>query len=224
MAGQGISLIGTWMQNVALGWWVFEKTHSNTLLGFISLMSLPATLVVAPMAGVLVDRLNKRNVIVATQSLALFQATILTVLVLTNRAQIWHVVVLSLVLGIVNALDMPSRQAFMIEIVDDRAHLPNAIALNSSMFNLARILGPSIAGVIMRLVGGGLCFLVNAVSYVAVIAALLAMRLRPRPQATVEKHASRELKEGAVHAFSSVPIRSILASTPTSLTEGSSKK
>lgn len=198
------------MQNVAMGWYVFILTGSNTLLGFIALMSLGPTMIVAPMAGVMIDRLNKRNVIVVTQSVALVQAAILATLVLTHTARVWHIVVLASLMGIVTAVDNPGRQAFMIEIVEDREHLPNAIALNSSMFNLARIAGPMLAGWVLRMVGAGMCFLLNAVSFVAVIFALLAMKIRPQARKVVERHVGLELKEGAAHAFGSVPMRSIL--------------
>ena len=189
---------------------MYVLTGSSTLLGFIAIMSLGPTLLVAPVAGVMIDRLNKRNVIVVTQSVALLQAAILATLVLTHRAQIWHIVALALLMGVVTAVDNPGRQAFMIEIVEDREHLPNAIALNSSMFNLARIAGPMLAGWVLKVVGAGMCFLLNAVSFVAVIIALLAMKIAPRERKVVERHVGKELKEGAAHAFGSVPMRSIL--------------
>jgi len=198
------------MQNVAMGWYVYVLTGSSTLLGFIAIMSLGPALLVAPVAGVMIDRVNKRNLIVVTQSFALMQAAILAALVLTHRAQIWHIVALALLMGVVTAVDNPGRQAFMIEIVEDRNHLPNAIALNSSMFNLARIAGPMLAGWVLKVVGAGMCFLLNAVSFVAVIIALLAMKIRPAPRKIAERHVGRELREGAVHAFGSVPMRSIL--------------
>jgi MFS family permease len=199
------------MQTVAMAWYVYVLTGSNALLGFISLMSLGPTLLVSPFAGVLVDRLDKRAVIVATQVLAMVQAFALSALILTEVAQVWHIIALSLFMGVVGAVDIPSRQAFMVEIVDERASLPNAIALNSSMFNLARIAGPTIAAITMRLVGAGMCFLINGISYVAVIIALMAMRIPKREAQPEERHVRRELKEGAAHAFGSVPIRSILA-------------
>lgn len=198
------------MQTAALQWYVFVLTGSNALLGFISLMSLGPTLLVSPFAGVLIDRLDKRKVIVVTQILFLLQAAALAALILTGVAKVWHIVALSLLAGIVNAMDIPGRQSFMVEMVEDRAHLPNAIALNSSMFNLARIAGPMIAAATMRVVGAGMCFLLNAVSYVAVIAALLAMRVRKHVRSLEERHVLAELKEGASHAFGSLPIRSIL--------------
>jgi MFS family permease len=198
------------MQTAALQWYVYILTGSNALLGVISLMSLGPTLVVSPFAGVLVDRLDKRRLIVATQILFLLQAGALAALILTGVAKVWHIVVLSLLAGIVNALDIPGRQSFMIEMVDDRDHLPNAIALNSSMFNLARIAGPMIAAAAMRLVGAGMCFLLNSVSYVAVIGALLAMRLGPHVRSIAKRNVVAELRQGASHAFGSVPIRSIL--------------
>ncbi|MDD3119198.1 MAG: MFS transporter [Victivallales bacterium] len=210
LSGQCISLVGTWMQRIALSWLVYRLSGSVLLLGTIAFVGqLPISLL-APFAGVLIDRVNRHRLIIVTQIVAMIQALILAVLVLGNWIQIWQILVLSVVLGIVNAVDMPGRQAFMYEMIDDRADLGNAIALNSSVFNVARLLGPSIAGILIAVLGEGLCFLINAVSYIAVVAALFMMRLRPHELPKGEHHPFRELREGVVYAYSFPPIRTIL--------------
>jgi MFS family permease len=159
---------------------------------------------------VLVDRWNRHRVLVVTQVLAMLQSFALAVLALTGVIAVWHVAVLSAVQGLINAFDMPARQAFVVDMVDDRADLPNAIALNSTMFNAARLLGPSVAGGLIAWVGEGGCFLLDGFSYLAVIASLLAMRIAQRPREHEPQHLLRELKEGFTYAFHFGPIRSLL--------------
>ncbi len=210
-AGQGISLIGTWMQQVAMSWLVYRMTGSAFLLGVVGFSSQVPTFLLAPVAGVLADRLNRRYVLIGTQTLAMIQAALLAVVVLMGAVQVWHIVVLSLLLGLINAFDIPMRQSFVVEMVDNREDLGNAIALNSSLVNAGRLIGPAIGGILVASVGEGICFVLNSLSYLAVILALLAMRIidRPKPPQRA-RHLLHELREGALYAFSFGPIRSIL--------------
>ncbi|HVO35902.1 MAG TPA: MFS transporter [Gemmatimonadales bacterium] len=194
--GQGTSLIGTWMQNIAQGWLVLELTNSPFDVGLVSALgSLPILLVSLP-AGVFVDRVNKHRLIILTQTLSLLLALVLAVLIWTHTIALWQVAVIALCLGTVNAFDTPGRQAFMVELVG-KDDLTNAIALNSSAFNAARVVGPSIAGVLISAVGLAWCYFLNAVSYLAVIWGLAEMRLPPfvRPERTGD--AMEQFLEGA---------------------------
>lgn len=208
--GQGISVIGTWMQQTALGWLVYRLTGNKLLLGVVAFCMQIPVFFLAPLAGVIADRVDRRRLVIATQTLALVQATVLGVLTLAGVVAIWHILVLSAVLGVVNAFDMPTRQSFVVQMLDSPADLPNALALNSLVVNSARIIGPAIAGQVIFLWGEGRCFLVNAVSYLAVVIALVAMRVRPRKR--VAKHPALlvSLKEGARYVAGSPPIRSVL--------------
>jgi MFS family permease len=208
--GQGTSLIGTWLTRVAMSWLVYRLTHSAFLLGVVGFASQIPTFLVAPLAGVLIDRWNRHRVLLVSQVLAMVQSTLLAVFALTGTITVWHVLVLGVFQGLVNAFDTPARQSFVVEMVDSRDDLPNAIALNSSMVNGARLLGPSIAGVLIAAVGEGWCFAVDAVSYLAVIASLLAMRLTPRPRTSRNVRVIVELRDGFRYVISVVPIRSIL--------------
>jgi MFS family permease len=178
--GQGISLIGTWMQSVALGWLVLEITNSPFAVGLNQALRSFGVLLFTLYAGVIVDRVDKRRLIVWTQALQMLEALALAALVWTKTVTVWQVMALAVMFGIVNAFDIPARQAFIAELVR-RDDLMNAIALNSSMFNAARIVGPAVAGVLIGAAGVGLCFFLNGVSYIAVIAGLLAIRLAPPP-------------------------------------------
>ncbi len=208
--GQGISLIGTWMQQIAVGWLVFRLTQSSFLLGVVGFTSRIPTFVFASFAGVLVDRWNRHRLLVATQILSMIQAFILAGLVLTGSVAVWHVILLSLFLGLINAFDVPVRQSFVVEMIERREDLGNAIALNSSMVNGARLVGPSIAGMLIATVGEGMCFLLNGLSFIAVIASLLAMRITPNPRKKVKTPLWHGLKEGFTYAFGFSPIRSLL--------------
>ena len=208
--GQGISLIGTWMQQVAMIWLVYRLSNSAFLLGLVGFCSQIPSFFLAPVAGVFTDRWNLHRTILATQSLAMCQALILAVLTLTGTVAVWHVLALSVCMGLITAFDMPARQAFLIQMVEGREDLTNAIGLNSSMFNGARLVGPAIAGFLIAAVGEGVCFLLNALSYVAVLAALLAMRLPPQAPAKPPQHVLHELREGFRYAFGFPPIREIL--------------
>jgi len=211
VAGQSVSLVGTWMQQVAMSWLVYRLTGSAMLLGVVGFTSQIPTILIAPVAGVLADRWNRRRLLIATQALAMVQAVVLAVVVLSGIVQVWQILVLSLVLGVVNAFDIPIRQSFVVEMVEHRADLGNAIALNSSMVNAARLVGPSIAGVLVASVGEGICFLLNAVSYLAVLVALAAMRLPPGAHhCRARRRIMHELQEGFRYAYEFGPIRSIL--------------
>ncbi len=157
--GQGISLIGTWMQMTAVAWLVWRLSHSAWLLGLVGFASRIPTFVVAPFAGVLVDRVDRHRLLIVTQVLSMVQALALAGLMYSGRIEIWHVIALSLLLGFINSVDMPARQSFLVQMVDRREDLNNAIALNSSMVNGARLIGPSIAGILIATAGEGLCFL-----------------------------------------------------------------
>ncbi len=174
--GQGVSLVGTWMQSVALGWLVLELTNSPFLVGLNSALRSLGVLLFTLYAGIVVDRVDKRRLIVLTQLLQMVEGLILAALVWTHTVAVWQVMALAAFVGVVNAFDIPGRQAFMVDLVG-KEDLVNAIALNSSLFNATRIVGPAIAGVIIGWRGVGLCFFLNGVSYIAVIWGLLAMRL-----------------------------------------------
>lgn len=211
VAGQSVSLVGTWMQQVAMSWLVYRLTGSAFLLGVVAFASQIPTFLFSPVAGVLADRWNRRRLLMFTQGLAMVQAAILAAAVLTGVIQVWHIVALSLLLGVVNAFDIPVRQSFVVEMVTRREDLGNAIALNSSMVNAARLVGPTVAGLLVASVGEGICFLLNSASYLAVLLALMAMRLTPAPRdGKPRRHVLHELKEGFSYAFGFAPIRSIL--------------
>jgi MFS family permease len=211
VAGQSVSLVGTWMQQVAMSWLVYRLTGSAFLLGVIGFTSQIPTFLLAPVAGVLADRWNRRRLLIITQTLAMLQAALLAAAVLSGMVQVWHIVVLSLLLGVVNAFDIPIRQSFVVEMVTNREDLGNAIALNSSMVNGARLIGPAIAGLLVASVGEGVCFIINSASYLAVLVALAAMRLDPiSPNRKKRRNIFHDLREGFNYAFGFGPIRSIL--------------
>jgi len=208
--GQGLSLVGTWITRVATSWLVYRLTGSAAALGIVGFVGQIPTFVLAPVAGVWVDRWGRYRVLVATQVLSMLQSFALAGLALTGVITVAHVVLLSVLQGIVNAFDTPARQAFVVDMVEDRADLPNAIALNSSMVNGARLVGPSVAGVLVALAGEGWCFLIDGFSYVAVIVSLLMMRLPPAAPRAARRRVLAELNEGFRYAFGFAPIRSIL--------------
>jgi MFS family permease len=211
VSGQGISLIGTWLQQVALSWLVFRLTNSAVLLGVVGFADQIPTFLLAPVAGVMTDRWDRRRLLILTQSLAMIQAGILGLLVLSHQVQVWHVMLLATMLGLVNAFDMPGRQSFVVQMIEDRADLPNAIALNSSMVNAARLVGPAVAGALLASVGEAWCFLINAASYIAVIISLVLIRVEPSaPASGSQPNLLASFREGAAYAFGSPPIRAIL--------------
>src|SRR6266576_5865401 len=210
-SGQSISLIGTWMTRIATSWLVYRLTGSAFLLGVVGFAGQIPSFLLAPFAGVLVDRWNRHRLLVGTQVLALLQSLALASLALSGHIKIWHVIVLSVFQGLINAFDMPARQAFVVEMVEKREDLANAIALNSSMVNAARLLGPSIGGVVIAAVGEGWCFMIDAISYLAVIASLLAMKITARMwQPTNDANILQQLREGWNYAARFAPIRNLL--------------
>jgi MFS family permease len=208
--GQGISLIGIWMQRMALSWWVYRNTHSALLLGVVGFAGQFPALLLAPLTGALVDRWDRHRLLVVTQALAMLQALGLAWLVLAEVAMLWPIVLLSVILGVINAVDMPARQALIPDLVDQQEDLGNALALNSSMTNGARLVGPSLAGFLIVSVGEGFCFLLNGLSYLAVLVALWAMHLPPRPAAPPQAPVLEEADTGLRYAWDFVPIRAIL--------------
>jgi MFS family permease len=207
-AGQFISLTGTWMQNVAQSWLVYRLTGSVIQLGMIGFASQIPVFLLSPIGGTMADRFNRHRVIIVTQSTAMLLAFALSILTLTGTVQIWHLFVIAIGFGIANAFDIPTRQAFAVDMVG-REDLINAIALNSSMFNGARIVGPAIAGILVAAVGEGWCFFGNAVSYIAVIVGLLMMNIKPHERV---RHASAlaHIAEGFHYVATTRPIRAIL--------------
>ena len=175
--GQSVSLVGTWITRVATSWLVYRLTGSELLLGLVGFCGQIPTLLFAPLAGVLVDRWQRHRILLVTQVLSMLQSFLLGALTFAGVTRVWHILVLQIAQGFINAFDTPARQAFVVEMVEDRADLPNAIALNSSMVNGSRVIGPSIGGAIIAAVGEAWCFTIDGISYLFVIASLLAMRL-----------------------------------------------
>ena len=209
--GHGISLIGTWMQQVAVSWLIYRLSGSGFLLGVVAFSAQFPAFLMAPVAGVVIDRCNRQRLFLITQICSMFQATLLAFFVLSGFIQIWQIIVLSSFLGFINAFDMPLRQSLVIDLVEKKEDLSNAIALNSSLFNSARLIGPSIAGVLVASLGEGVCFAINAISYLAVIVAITAIRIPLNPPVKTNRRIFRELKEGFDYVCHFIPIRNILA-------------
>ncbi len=193
--GQSVSLIGTWMQKTAVSWVIYSLTHSTFMLGLTLFASQFPSFLFSLIGGVVSDRYNRYRVLLTTQASSLAQALLLATLILLKHYEVWEILSLSVVLGIINAFDVPARQSLVYEMVDDKADLPNALALNSSMVNLSRIIGPAIAGIVLESIGDGACFLLNALSFVAVIVSLLMMRLPQYISTVHKKNVFGELKE-----------------------------
>ena len=208
-SGQLISLTGTWMQSVAESWLVFRLTGSSALLGLSAFASQFPVLLFASVGGIVADRSNRHRILIATQSASMLLPLILAVLTLTDHVRVWHVFVLASCLGVVNAFDIPARQAFLMDMVG-REDLVNAIALNSSMVNGARVVGPSVAGLLVGAVGEGWCFLLNALSYIAVIAGLLLMRIDRRRARPIESSPWQDTVEGFAFVARTAPVRALL--------------
>ena len=208
--GQFISLTGTWMQSIAQAWLVYRLTGSAVLLGFVAFSGQIPVFLLASLGGVFADRHRRRRILVATQTASMLLAFVLAVLTLADRVQVWHVFVLAAVLGLVNAFDIPARQSFVVEMVG-REDLINAIALNSSIFNGTRIIGPAIAGILVATVGEGWCFFANGVSYMAVIAGLLLMKIKVRERVLHRGSALASIIEGFGYVGRSGPVRSLLS-------------
>ncbi len=209
-AGQTISLIGTWMTRIATAWLVYKLTHSALLLGTVSFAGQIPTFLVAPFAGVWIDRWDRRQVLVWTQTLSLVQSFALAGLTFSGLIGIRWILFLSILQGIINAFDMPGRQSFMVEMVEDRADLGNAIAINSSMVNVARLIGPSLAGMLIAVTSEAWCFLIDGISYIAVIASLLMMQVHVPTVLRKATSTFHEMKEGWSYVSGFLPIRTIL--------------
>ncbi|HLW43513.1 MAG TPA: MFS transporter, partial [Candidatus Acidoferrales bacterium] len=207
--GQLISLVGTWMDNIAEAWLVYRLTGSSLLLGTVAFAGQIPVFLLAPIGGMVADRWDRRRVVIATQAASMVLAGILAGLTLSGRVKVWEVILLASLMGVVNAFDIPARQAFLVDMVG-REHLMNAIALNSSMFNGARVIGPAIAGILVASIGEGWCFFANSVSYIAVIAGLLMMRISRR--AVEDHHASafEHIAEGFRFVRRTAPILALL--------------
>jgi MFS family permease len=208
-SGQIISLVGTWMQTVAQAWLIYRLTGSGALLGVLGFVGQFPIFLLSPLAGLAADRWPRQRVVIATQSASMVLAFVLAALTMTGRIRVWEIIVLATLLGIVNAFDVPARQSFMIEMVG-REDLINAIALNSSMFNLARVAGPAIAAGLVAVVGEGWCFLLNGLSYLAVIAGLFLMRIQKRIAVHDGAAPLEKLREGLRFARHTKPIRALL--------------
>ena len=207
--GQCISLVGTWMQQIAMSWLVFRLTGSVFLLATVTFMAQIPILVVTPCMSVFVDRFDRRNLLVLTQSLSMLQAFLMAILTLTGVIQVWHIMVLSLLIGLINALDNPTRQSFYPNLVPEDK-LSNAIALNSAMINGSRLIGPAVGGVLIGMLGEGICFLLNGISYIAVIVALLLMRLTPVVETPVKQNIFEDMRDGFKYVAGNMPIRTLL--------------
>ena len=209
-SGQSLSLIGTWVQRIAIPWLVYRLTGSAFLLGFVGFAGQIPTFILAPFAGVLTDRLNRYHIMIVSQILSMIQALALALLFFTNTIEVWNVLLLSVIQGCINAFDTPARQSFVIEMVEDKNDIGNAVALNSSMFNGARLVGPSIAGVLIASLGEGACFLINGISYIFVVISLLLMKVKPQEKKRKDTNIIKEFKEGFTYTFGFPPIRSII--------------
>ena len=208
--GQGISLVGTWMQRVAMAWLVYRLTGSALMLGLVGFAGRIPTLLLAPFAGVAADRWDRRRILYATQSLSMIQALVLAALVLTGVVEVWHVVALATFLGVLDSFDIPARQSFFVQLIDDPSDLGNAIALNSSVFNVARLIGPSVAGVLIAVVGEGWVFALNGATYFSMLLALLLMRVRAVETSQETGSVLGNLREGFAFAWRFPAIRAIL--------------
>ena len=208
--GQAVSLIGTWMQLIAMRWLVYRLTKSELMLGMVGFISDAPLFLLVPFAGVLADRLKRHRIMVVTQALSALQAALLALLVLTDQVAVWHVLVLGGLLGVVSAFDITARQAFIVDIIEERENLSNAIALNSFIFNGALLVGPAVAGILIAVVGEGPCFALNSLSYLAVLGALFLMKIPEKTYSASPLDFKAAILEGAAYTFASVPIRSIL--------------
>lgn len=208
--GQIVSLLGTFIQQIALGWLIYTLTNSAVYLGVIGFASQIPALILTPIAGVYADRMNRRKVLIAAQTVAMFMALLMAVLYFTGLIQVWHIIVIAIINGMAMAFDTPFRHAFLLEMVGDKELLQNAIALNSTLINSARFIGPMIGGFIIALVGEGYCFLINGLSFLAVIIALMSMKVVPANKDKTHGSIFRDLIEGFQYSFNFKPIKYLL--------------
>jgi MFS family permease len=209
-AGQSVSLIGTWMQRIAMGWLIYRLTGSALLLGVFGFVGQIPMLFLAPFVGVFVERWDKQKVLVVTQIASLVQALLLAILTFTHQETYPVVLVLGFFLGVVNTIDMPARQSFVVEMLEEKRDLPNALALNSFVVNCGKLIGPTLAGFIIALVGESWCFLINAISYVGVVFAINAMRVAKKEKNETKIEVFRELTMGFRYVFGQVHLRSVI--------------
>jgi MFS family permease len=208
--GQGISLIGSWMQTIAMGWLVYTLTGSIFLLGFVGFTNQIPSFILSPFAGVITDRFSRHKIMLWAQVIFMFQALAISLLVLTDMVAIWHIIVLSLIFGFTSAFDAPARQSLVVDLIDDPKKLGNAIALNSALFNGARLVGPAIAGIVIAIFGEGICFLINAMSYLAIIYVLYKGIPVQKDFNTQKNSLKQELTAGLKYTFGFKPIRTLL--------------
>lgn len=208
--GQCISLTGTWIQQMAMIWLIYSLTKSPVLMGIITFVNFIPSFIVSPFAGVWIDRVNQYYLLILLQTFFMIQAFLLSILTITGQIQVWHLFVLGALTGTTYAIDVPLRQAFIVQLVEKNEDLGNAVSLNSSSFNLARLIGPAIAGILIASVGEGICFLINALSYIAVIIALFAMKIKKQFIEAKKVNIFKEIREGFEYSFKSKPIRNII--------------
>lgn len=208
--GQSISLMGTWIQNIALGWLVYRLTGSAIYLGVIAFAGQIPSLFITPFAGVYADRFNRRRILIITQSLAMITAIMLALFVIFDIAKIWHLMAFAVMAGMINAFDTPFRHAFVLELIGNREDLPNAIALNSSLFNTARFIGPLIGGVLITLVGEGWCFMINGLSFSAVIFSLIRIRVPTLKPVIYPGSIFHQMADGLRYSWNNKPLRYLL--------------
>lgn len=208
--GQGISLIGTWIQNIALSWLVYRLTGSVFLLGLVGFTTQIPTFILTPFTGVITDRYDRMAIMRSAQVLFMIHAFVMAFLVLSGHIQVWHIIALSIVFGVINAFDAPARQSLVIDLIDDPKNLGNAIALNSAIFNGARLVGPAIAGMFIAVVGEGICFLINALSFIFVIGALWQIKIVKERIAPPEKDFKKSFFEGLRYTFGTKDIRNLI--------------
>jgi MFS family permease len=209
-SGQILSLIGTWTQQIALPWLVYRLTDSPFLLGLVGFATQIPAFLLTPFAGVMADRWNRYRILLATQTLSMLQALLLAILFFTGRINVPNIILLAVFLGLINAFDMPTRQSFVIALVENKEDLSNAIAMNSMMFNSARLIGPAVAGIIIAVSNEGVCFAINAVSFLFVIASLLMMKITYQNAKSRTTTVLHELKEGYNYASGFAPLRYIM--------------
>lgn len=208
--GQGISLIGTWIQNIALSWLVYRLTGSVFLLGLVGFTTQIPTFILTPFTGVITDRYDRLAIMRGAQVLFMIHAFVMAFLVLSGHIEVWHIIALSIVFGIINAFDAPARQSLVIDLIDDPKNLGNAIALNSAIFNGARLVGPAIAGMLIAVVGEGICFMINAISFIFVIGALWQIKIVKERIAPPEKDFKKSFLEGLKYTFGTKEIRNLI--------------
>jgi MFS family permease len=209
-AGQIVSMVGTWMQQMALSWLIYRLSNSPFMLGLVGFASQAPSLLLTPFAGIVADRTNRHRMILITQTLSMVQAGLLAALVFMGEPQLWQLVVLCAVLGIITAFDLPARQTFLVDMLENNEQLASAIGINSSINTLTRLIGPFVAGLFVAWAGEGLCFTVNALSYIAVIAALLFVKSKQPPITPAKHNALAQLKEGFQYTFGFAPIRELV--------------